>query len=84
MSAAVASAMLAGEGPRAKHELDLVRGAIDLIASGGARRVTMVAMHYAEAILPTAQALAREHGVIVRAVWREAGSGCDIAVEPVG
>jgi len=68
----------------AEHDLLLVRGAIDLIANGGARRVTLVAVHSAEAILPEAQAVAREHGVIVRAVWREDGVGCDIAVEPVG
>jgi hypothetical protein len=68
----------------ADHDLLLVRGAIGLITSGGARRVTLVAVRSAEAILPGAQAEAREHGVIVRAVWRQDGIGCDIAVEAVG
>ncbi len=68
----------------AEHELHLVRGAIDVIASGSARRVTLVAMQSAEAILPEAQALAVEQGVIVRAIWRGADDLCDIAVEPVG
>jgi hypothetical protein len=62
----------------------LLDGAIALIASGGARRVTLVAVQAAEALLPAAQALAREQGVIVRAIWRSGGAGCDIAVEPVG
>jgi hypothetical protein len=84
MAEAVAGTMLAGERRMAEHELHLVRGAIDLIASGGARRVTLVAMQVAEAILPAAQALAREQGVVVRAVWRQAGTRCDIAVEPIG
>jgi hypothetical protein len=65
----------------AEHELHLVRGAIDVIAAGSARRVTLVAVQSAEAILPEAQALAAEHGVIVRAVWR--GDLADIAVEQV-
>ena len=67
-----------------EHEFLLVRGAIDLVARGGARRVTLVAVRFAEAILPDAQALAREHGVIVRAMWRGDGTGSDIAVEPIG
>ncbi len=67
-----------------EHDLLLVRGAIELIAHGGARRVTLVAVHSAEAILPEAQTLAREHGVIVRAVWREDDKGCDLIVAPVG
>jgi len=70
--------------PAAEHDLLLVRGAIDMIASGGALRVTLLAVHSAEAILPEAQAVARERGVIVRAIWREGGVGCDIAVEAVG
>jgi hypothetical protein len=69
---------------RDEHDMLLVRGAIGLIANGGARRVTLVKLHSAEHILMAAQALAREQGVIVRAMWRASGDGCDIAVEPVG
>lgn len=78
------TAVTHGPATTAEHDLLLLRGAIDLIVTGGARRVTLVAVHSAEAILPAAQALARERGVIVRAVWRASGDGCDIAVEPVG
>jgi hypothetical protein len=44
----------------------------------------LVAVRSADAILPEAQTLAREHGVIVRAAWREDGKGCDLIVAPVG
>jgi hypothetical protein len=73
-----------GQGSTAEHELHLLRGAIDVIASGGARRVTLVAMHAAEAILPEAQGLADEHGVVIRAIRSGKDDLCDIAVEPVG
>lgn len=76
--------MTHARGSTAEHELHLVRGAIDVIASGGARRVTLVAMRAAQAILPEAQALAGEQGVIVRAIWRGSDDLCDIAVEQVG
>ncbi len=68
----------------AEHEYLLVRGAIDLVARGGARRVTLVAVRSAEAILPDAQAVAGKQGVIVRGMWRGDGTGSDIALEPIG
>ena len=67
----------------ADHDLLLVRGAIGLVSSGGARRVTVIARHSNENVVAAAQAFARKNGVIVRAIWRPAGDGCDIAVEPV-
>lgn len=67
-----------------EHDLLLLRGAIALIASGGARRVTLVKIHSGESVLAAAQALAREQGVIVRAMWQAGGKACDIAVEAVG
>jgi hypothetical protein len=66
----------------AEHDLLLVRGAIDLIALRAARRVTLVAVQSAGAILPEAQSLASEHGVVVRAAWRDDGNGCDLTVAP--
>lgn len=67
---------------RVEHELDLVEGAIALVAGGGARRVSLVVPHGA-LILPTARAIGRQWGVIVRAVWRPGGARCDIVVEPI-
>lgn len=67
---------------RFQHERDLVEAAIALVAGGGARRVSLLIQHGA-LILPGAQASAGRWGVIVRAVWRPDGAGCDLIVEPI-
>jgi hypothetical protein len=84
MASAVASGSLAAQERTTEHELDLIRGAIALIVSGAASRVTLVATRLAERIVPEARILAAEHGIIVRAVWRPELDGCDIVVEPIG
>jgi hypothetical protein len=61
----------------------LIDGAILLLAGGGATRVTLTGLRFAERILPAAQRAARARGVVVRALWRPDGAGCDIALEPV-
>ena len=66
-----------------EYELELVRGAIAVVASGGARRVTLVGMEAVDHLLPGAQALAQGRGVTVHPVRREVGIGWDIAVEPL-
>ncbi len=65
-----------------EHQRDLVDGAIAMVASGDARRVSLVLTHGA-AILADAQASGRQWGVIVRGVWRGDGGGCDVVVEPI-
>lgn len=65
-----------------EHEMTLVDGAISLLATGGADRVTLTGLRFAERILPAAQRLARTQRVVVRPLWRPAGGGCDIALEP--
>ena len=60
-----------------------VRSAIDLIAAGGAQRVTLIGFPGAERLLPRAQILAAEAGLTARAVWQPDGTGCDISVERV-
>ena len=68
--------------PDAEHQLDLVRSAITLLATGGARRVTLVNMALAEATLREASALARASGMLLRAA--PPGIGSDITVEATG
>jgi hypothetical protein len=65
------------------QDLHLVRSAIDLIAAGGARRVTLVGIRGAERLLPRAQALSAEAGLSARGIWQPDGLSCDIAVEDV-
>jgi hypothetical protein len=72
-----------GQRKRIEHELDLVEGAVAMVARGEARRVSLVVGHGA-LILPVAQASGRRSGVIVRAAWRTDNANCDLVVEPVG
>jgi len=66
----------------AEHQLDLVRSAIALLATGGARRVTLVNMALADATHREASALARASGMLLRTA--PAGIGSDVIVEARG
>ena len=83
MKGTAASAGATSEEDTVDYELELVRGAIAVVAGGGARRVTLVGMQGVDHLLPGAQALAQGRGVTVRPVRREAGVGWDVAVEPL-
>jgi hypothetical protein len=63
------------------RNLQLVRAAIDLIASGGANRVTLVGLRGAERTLPGAQSLSLAAGLRARAAWHASDDGCDITLE---
>ena len=63
------------------HELDLIRGAIAMVATHASRRVTVGGIRFGEELLPEAQGLGRLNGVAVRALWKVIGPGCDIVVE---
>lgn len=64
--------------------MSLVDSSIALLAAGGAVRVTLSGLRFAERILPKAQRSARERNVLVRPLWRKGGASCDIALEPFG
>jgi hypothetical protein len=63
------------------RNLGLVRAAIDLIASGGAERITLVGLTSSARVLPEAQALSHAAGLQARAEWHPGDDGCDITVE---
>jgi hypothetical protein len=65
-----------------EHQLDLVRGAIALLATGGARRVTLVNTALAEETLREARAVARGSGMLLRVTPN--GVASDITVEASG
>jgi hypothetical protein len=67
-----------------EHEMSLIDSSIALLAAGGAVRVTLCGLRFAERILPKAQRSARERDVLVRPLWRKGGTTCDIALEPFG
>jgi hypothetical protein len=62
-------------------ELQLVRDAIELVASGRSRRVVVAGLRLGDAILGQAEVSAREAGVRVVPLWTTDEAGTDIAVE---
>jgi hypothetical protein len=67
------------EPPSIGEGLISVRAAIDLVATGTARRVTVAATG-CEHILPGARALSRAAGLTLEAHWWRDGRGCEIAI----
>jgi hypothetical protein len=73
---------LAGSASPLEHEFDLIRSAVALLGSGGARRVTLVAMRLDDEALREAGLLVRASGMVMRA---ERGQvGWDVTVEASG
>jgi hypothetical protein len=64
-------------------ELRQVREAIALVASGGARRATVVGLRLGDALLDRARRDALEAGVRVVPLWRADEDGVDIAIERI-
>ncbi len=64
-----------------ERELDLVNGAIELVASGGSRRVIVAGLRFGEQLLSQIEPFARTSRVNVRSLWSPNGPHCDIAIE---
>jgi hypothetical protein len=67
-----------------EHEMNLLREAIAMVASGGSRRVVVGGLRFGEALLVPAQGLATEAGVRLVPLWMPDDAGADIAVERIG
>lgn len=65
-----------------EHEFDLIRSAVALLATGGARRVTLVGLCLDAAALREASTIVRASGMLMRTVTGPVG--CDITVEASG
>ena len=66
-----------------EHEMNLVREAIAMVASGGSRRVVVGGLQFGEALLVPARGLAAEAGVRLVPLWMPDDAGADIAVERI-
>jgi hypothetical protein len=66
-----------------EHEMDLVREAIAMVASGRSRRVIIGGIRFGEALLAPARAMASEAGVRLVPLWMPDDAGADIAVERI-
>jgi hypothetical protein len=83
MSGAAGALDLPQDGsPDLEHEFDLIRSAVALLATGGARRVTLVGLPLDPDALREVDSLVRASGMVMRAV--EGHVGCDITIEASG
>jgi hypothetical protein len=57
-----------------------VRAAIEMVARGGASRVTVSGLAYGEQLLRECESLASQRGVILTPLWWAEDAGCDIQV----
>ena len=67
-----------------EYELDLIRGAIALVASGGAPRVRLASLSFGEQLLEPARDMAATAGVRVVPAWTSDEGGASLTVEPIG
>jgi hypothetical protein len=66
-----------------EHEMNLVRDAIAMVASGGSRRVVVGGLRFGEILLVHARELATEAGVRLVPLWMPDDAGADIAIERI-
>ena len=66
------------------QELDLVRDAIALVASGRSRRVVVASLRFGEQLIEPARRMASQAGVRIEPLWPADDAGADIAVERIG
>ena len=71
----------ASVGRTLEQEMNLVRDAIAMVASGAAPRVIVGGLRFGEALLSSSQHLATEAGVRLVPIWVPDDAGADIAVE---
>ena len=63
-----------------ERELDLVAGAIRMVAGRGAPAVTLAGLDFGQAVLDGSAAAALAAGVIIEPLWHPDESGCDIRI----
>jgi hypothetical protein len=64
-----------------EREIRMVREAIDMVASGGAPRVTLAGLHFGEMLVEQATGWALQAGVRLTPLWRTDEAGLDLAIE---
>ena len=66
-----------------ERESRIVREAIALVASGGARRVVIAGLRFGDEVADPARVAALESGLRVRSLARTTGVGIDLAIEAI-
>jgi hypothetical protein len=70
-------------GPTLEREMNLVRQAIAMVASGASGRVVVGGLQFGEDLLVPARGLATEAGVRLVPLWMPDDAGADIAIERI-
>jgi hypothetical protein len=66
-----------------EQEMNLVREAIAMVATGRSRRVIVGGIRFGETLLVPARAMASEAGVRLVPLWMPDDAGADIAIERI-
>jgi len=66
-----------------ERESRLVREAIALVASGGARRVLIAGLRFGDDIVDPAREGALEAGLRIRSIAQSSGDGVELAIEAI-
>ena len=62
------------------REVELISGAIDMVAAGGAPAITLVGLEFGAAVIDAWSDRATAAGVTLEPLWHADDSGCDIRV----
>ncbi len=82
MAADVGSGRHASEQVQAQldREIELVRGAIRMVASGASTRVTVAGIRFGEAVIRICRPLATSADVVIEPIWGAEETGADVVV----
>ncbi|HEY7826928.1 MAG TPA: hypothetical protein VIB99_01765 [Candidatus Limnocylindrales bacterium] len=64
-----------------EREMDLVAGAIGMVAAGAAPAVTLVGLDFGPAVASASAAAATAAGVLLEPLWLPDEAGCDIRIQ---
>lgn len=66
------------------REIELVRGAIRMVASGASTRVTVAGIRFGEAVIRICRPLATSADVVIEPIWGADETGADVVVRQRG
>jgi hypothetical protein len=64
------------------REIEMVRGAIRMVAVGASPRMTVAGIRFGEAVIRIVKPIATSADITVEPIWRADDSGCDVLVYP--
>ena len=68
---------------RVEREINEVRAAITMVASGAATSISLNGLHFGDVLLERLRTTATEQGVVLEPRWWPFDAGCDITVRRI-